>query len=259
MTDQTFFPPLHDPAPGEIEKRKQHLLSEIERPSERSRISPPPFKFRRRWLVGSVALAAAAAAAISFTALPTGGSHQQGDTGREAQFNPGGTLMPGSAAIDWARPGGPAARSASSAAEAANDVSFEPVTPPELGTPTALVVEPAAGNEPLTNADAQLTMAYSNPAGGMFWLVERASGATTTETLSGYAQECAASGCYGTWTMDALNNAKQGLLIEGPAGSTTAIVWVEGGVYFNAVGPANSFTVAQAEAVANDVIGAMAS
>lgn len=255
MTDQIQFPPLHHPAPGEIERRRQHLLSEIGRQSERSRISPP-FSLRRRWLAGSVAVGAAAVAAISLALVSTGGSPPQRSTSREARFNPGGTLMPGNAAIDWAHPGGPAAQSVSSAADAASDLNFKPVTPSELGTPTALVVEPAAGNEPLTNTDAQLTMAYNNPSGGMFWLVERASGATTTDILSGYAQECAdpAAGCYGTWTIYALHNGNHGLLIEGPAGSTTAVVWVEGGVYFNAVGPADSFTVAQAAAVANSVI-----
>jgi hypothetical protein len=40
MTDQVSFPPLHDPAPGELERRKQHLLSEIALGPEQPRLFP---------------------------------------------------------------------------------------------------------------------------------------------------------------------------------------------------------------------------
>jgi hypothetical protein len=45
MTDQISFPPLHDPAPGEIERRKQHLLSEITPVPKRARLLPPTLAF----------------------------------------------------------------------------------------------------------------------------------------------------------------------------------------------------------------------
>jgi hypothetical protein len=67
VTDQISFPPLHDPAPGELEMRKQHLLSEISRQPERARLSLSAFafpRFRVAALSGAaVALAAGSAAA----------------------------------------------------------------------------------------------------------------------------------------------------------------------------------------------------
>jgi hypothetical protein len=48
------FPPLHDLSPGELETRKQHLLSEITRDPETTRLSHPTVTFsRRRWLLGT--------------------------------------------------------------------------------------------------------------------------------------------------------------------------------------------------------------
>jgi hypothetical protein len=57
MTDEIAFPPLHDPAPDELERRKRHLLSEIRRPSvarARTRIA----------VLAGAAVALAAGAAI---------------------------------------------------------------------------------------------------------------------------------------------------------------------------------------------------
>jgi hypothetical protein len=48
----------------------------------------------------------------------------------------------------------------------------------------------------------------------------------------------------------------QGLLVKGPAGTTTALDWIEGGVFFSVVGPADSFSVAEAKRAANTVIAA---
>ena len=65
MTDQISFPPLHDPAPGELEKRRHHLLSEVTRRPERtSSIFSPP-RARLAILVGAVVALAAAAATLS--------------------------------------------------------------------------------------------------------------------------------------------------------------------------------------------------
>jgi hypothetical protein len=211
---------------------------------------------RRRLAVALVVVVAGAGAALSSVIL-TGGTTPRSDGGsHEALFDPGKTLNPGLGATDWSHPGGNLSRSVSSVAEAASDVAFQPVAPPSLGAPTALALDPESGNEQLTRADAQLTIAYADVANGPFWLVERASGATTTDTLAGYAQECDSRRCYGTWTMESLDGGNQGLLIEGPTGSTTAVVWVQNGVYFNVVGPADSFSADQATSVANAVIAA---
>ena len=135
----------------------------------------------RRRIAVAVLLAAgtAAAAAVAIGTENAVPNHKGGS--RESRFNPGDTLSPGNAGIDWAHPGSPATQSVSSIAEAASELSFQPVAPADLGTPHAMTLDPETGNEPLTKADGQFTMAYENPAGGMFWLVERPSGATTAE------------------------------------------------------------------------------
>jgi hypothetical protein len=71
MTDQISFPPLHDPAAGEIEKRKQHLLSEIALGRKQARLLPSTLAslpgriavHRRSVLVIGLALVAVAVAA----------------------------------------------------------------------------------------------------------------------------------------------------------------------------------------------------
>lgn len=92
MTDQITFPPLHEPAPGELERRKQHLLSEIRRESERRGLSLTSFPQRRvasvrPVLAIGVAVVAAAAIAVAVTLTGQSSSPRQG---------PAGILCPGS-------------------------------------------------------------------------------------------------------------------------------------------------------------------
>lgn len=61
MTDKVSFPPLHDLSPGELEMRKQHLLSEIGRKPERARLSRPISTFSRRRVALALAVCVAAA------------------------------------------------------------------------------------------------------------------------------------------------------------------------------------------------------
>ncbi|MDX6479825.1 MAG: hypothetical protein QOG85_335 [Gaiellaceae bacterium] len=65
MTDHISFPPLHDPAPGELEKRKQHLLSEIEQRPERRLPLPAAPRLRVAALAGAAIAVAAGAGALS--------------------------------------------------------------------------------------------------------------------------------------------------------------------------------------------------
>lgn len=69
MTDQITFPPLHDPQPGELERRRQHVLSEITREPERHRLSWPSVpSLRLRYAIPAVGVVCAAAvAAVVFT------------------------------------------------------------------------------------------------------------------------------------------------------------------------------------------------
>jgi hypothetical protein len=75
MTEQFSFPLLHDPAPGELERRKRHLLSEIARkPAPRGLSLPdvPPLRLRYA-LFAVAAICAAAGAAVVFSGAPGGG------------------------------------------------------------------------------------------------------------------------------------------------------------------------------------------
>jgi hypothetical protein len=65
MTDEISFPPLHDPAPGEFERRRRHLLSEVTRRQERARRSFTLPRARVAVLAGAVVALAAGAAALS--------------------------------------------------------------------------------------------------------------------------------------------------------------------------------------------------
>jgi len=75
MTDQISFPPLLDVSPGELEVQKQHLLSEITREREKTRLSLPGIpRLRPRFVVPAVAVIGAAAIAVALVSTSGGGS-----------------------------------------------------------------------------------------------------------------------------------------------------------------------------------------
>lgn len=77
MTDQISFPPLHDPAPGELDKRKQHLLSEIARRPKR-RLALPGLAVPRSRIAALAGVATAlAAGAVTLAIVLGGGSTAQ--------------------------------------------------------------------------------------------------------------------------------------------------------------------------------------
>src|SRR5436190_9244245 len=85
MTDQISLPPLHDPAPGELARRKQHLLSEIARQSHRRLSLPSSWALgwaspRRTIPAVAAVLVAAAAGAYALSASPGHAPIQQGGT-----------------------------------------------------------------------------------------------------------------------------------------------------------------------------------
>jgi hypothetical protein len=63
MSDQISFPPLHDPAPAEVERRKQHLLNEITGESRKARRSLRGVTFPRHRVRLAIALGLVAASA----------------------------------------------------------------------------------------------------------------------------------------------------------------------------------------------------
>lgn len=166
-------------------------------------------------------------------------------------FDPGGAFYP---TIDWAHPGGRDGRSVSTIREAAKRLPFQPVVPTRLGRPQAMAVDPETGSR------SQLDVAFGRDAsGGVHWLVERLSRDTTTKTLVEYARECRTiRGCKGRWEMVRLDDGNHGLLIAGPAGTTTTVDWVEHGIYFSVIGPSTSFSSRDARSIANTVIAGAA-
>lgn len=78
MTDQIAFPPLHDLSPGELEMRKQHLLSEIAREASEGKRAVPMPRFRGRrlpqfWVARPILIAPIVLlAALAF--VPIGGA-----------------------------------------------------------------------------------------------------------------------------------------------------------------------------------------
>jgi hypothetical protein len=77
MTDDIATPPLRDLPPGHLEARKQHLLSEIARASERPRRSFPTvplFERRRPWRPAAVVAFAVAVTVVLLGVFGGGGS-----------------------------------------------------------------------------------------------------------------------------------------------------------------------------------------
>jgi hypothetical protein len=75
MTDKISFPPLHDPPPGELAMRRQHLLSEVTREPEKTGLSLPTLAFRRSRLASVRPILVAAVVVVAALALvPIGGA-----------------------------------------------------------------------------------------------------------------------------------------------------------------------------------------
>lgn len=72
------------------------------------------------------------------------------------------------------------------------------------------------------------------------------------QALEAMAAGCApASGCVGSWTMHSLRNGNEALLISSPP-NVNAVVWIHsGGIRYQLMGPAASFSASAALEVAD--------
>lgn len=85
MSDQISFPPLHDPAPAEVERRKQHLLNEITREPGKASLWPPrpalPGRQRVRVAIALGLVAASAGSVVGGLSLT--GQHASAPKGAQ--------------------------------------------------------------------------------------------------------------------------------------------------------------------------------
>jgi len=142
---------------------------------------------------------------------------------------------------------------ASSVSDAASSLGFRPVAPASLGDPSAIQESDPA--TPLR--DRTLSLRYDDAAKGSLWLLERPSLTATTSLLKEIASECTrASGCKDTASMLDLGGGVTALSLEDPV--SNRIVWVDGGVYYEVVVPATTFTSADAISIAKATAAAAA-
>lgn len=122
-----------------------------------------------------------------------------------------------------------------------------PVTPPaNAGPPKAIFAEPGTDSVALVYNDATM---------GQFWVIEKRS-ATSQAELESNASCDHSQGCQGSWTMTSLNGGAKGLLIQGPSGTTNAVMVLHNSLLFNVLGPADTFSAADAIAVTNSILSA---
>jgi hypothetical protein len=148
--------------------------------------------------------------------------------------------------IDWS--GSPLLNGVSepSVVAAAGGVTFPVTVPTNAGSPQAIYAEPGTQS---------VAFVYNDPAMGRFWVVEKRS-VTTQAELQSDASCDHSQGCQGSWTMTSLNGGVEGLLLQGPAGSTDSVMVLHNSVLFNILGPADTFSASDAIAVANSMLTA---
>jgi hypothetical protein len=116
----------------------------------------------------------------------------------------------------------------------------------KLGSPIRIVVD----SPNLDGSGIAIAWVYQDPVYGRFILAENKSN-TTQASLEALAGCDHAAGCQGQWTLVKLASGANGLLITG--GPTTGMFWLLRGLTMDVFGPIATFSVADAEAVANDL------
>ena len=137
--------------------------------------------------------------------------------------------------------------------DAAGSLAFLPVAPSSLGNPSA-IRETNPAQAPAS--DRVLSVRYDRASGWPYWLLERPSGSTTTSLLGDIAAKCTrASGCK-EMTAEMIDLGGGVLALRLEDGVINRIVWVEGGVYYEVIGGASTFTSSDALAAAKNVAAA---
>jgi hypothetical protein len=121
---------------------------------------------------------------------------------------------------------------------------FAPVMPASIGRPLSVFVR---GSE--DPSQRSLALVYQSPAYGRFVVLEEST-ALTEADLESLAATChPETGCEGSWTMITLATGTRALQIA--SGVSNGVLWLHKDVQLDVYGPAATFTVADAQALAN--------
>ena len=130
-------------------------------------------------------------------------------------------------------------------ADASSRLSFSPAVPAAAGSPIRIYTH--APERPKN--EQGVAFVYDDAPYGRF-LVEEERGTITPTDLQILVDDCAAATyCDGMRKVVGLKDGTPALLIAGSA--STGVLWGRNGVRFYALGPPTSFSIDDAEAIAN--------
>lgn len=133
-------------------------------------------------------------------------------------------------------------------AEAATYLPFPAVIPRELGRPLSIYLIPPDPNPSV----AALAVVYQHEECGRFMLME-VKARFSQETLEQSAAACDPDqGCQGRSTMVALSNGIRAAQLEGAVANS--IKWLQGGMYFDIIGPSEALGPSDLSELADLVI-----
>jgi len=141
-------------------------------------------------------------------------------------------------------------------AEATSSLPFAPIVPPEEvgASPTLTASDP----DRFPKKDRGLAWLYKDAA-GPFAVIEGVAGEGAEQLLEKAATcQPGETGCSTVgWSLGTLPGGHTALVINGSA--ATSVAWVQGPVEFLVIGPAESFSPAQAMSIANEMEAAAGS
>jgi hypothetical protein len=157
--------------------------------------------------------------------------------------------QPGGSTPDWNNPLASLGVVVVDAAAAAPLLPFSPVTPSsKMGVPIKVVT---TDPHRIDQSERSIVWLFNDPAGGVFWVAEGLTQVSQSQ-LEKEATGCDhSSGCEGEWSVTHIRNGVTALLISGP--TATSVTWLDDGVRYDVLGPAQTFSPDDAVAEANDV------
>ena len=202
-------------------------------------MSAPRRRLPDQWPLVVALAAVAVTAGIAWFAHSTPPSHE-GPAPTTVSIAGQGERLP----INWDNP--IAGTSVTSSDEAAAHVSFAPLVPTALGPPIKVIVD----NGLRSHAGMTIAWVYQHPSYGRFVVIE-GKASWTQASLEALVVCDPAKGCEGRRALVSMKTGANGLLVTG--GPTTGIIWLWQGLTFDVYGPIDTFSVADAKAVADAI------